>query len=249
MLKIQLLYSKAADYPERLKAIKKFSTKIHEKWRVETSFIDLSNFEGDSLEGFKTAIRSIPPQVRGRIVTSRNYCLPLSKGKNLNVINTPIAIFYDNNNIPMDVYPHLLGIFYIDIEQFMEELLRKGPTEYLSVRGLLEDPVKKILADAPHILEEGTRYQGCDLKTPAGIIDVLLKDKDGRAIIVEIETFAEDKAVSQVCRLANGYAKAAKSSLNSIRKAVVCLNYKNSVVDASKGAEVELYRVGYDRKV
>ena len=244
-----MLYSRDADYFGRLKMLRKFSAEISKRWGVKTRFIDVSRLDESQIEEFKTAIRSIPPQTRGKIVSSRNYRLPLSNGRNLNVINTPIALVYNSNNVPLDVYPHLMGTFYTDVEQFMNRLLEEGPSKYFSVRGLLEDPLKKMLADAPQILEEGLEYIGCEVETPAGTIDLLLRDRNGRILIVEVETNASDFAVSQVCRLASGYSKASGRPLSALRKAVVCINYEGSVMDASLGAEVELYRVRCERVI
>ncbi|MEM2123384.1 MAG: endonuclease NucS [Candidatus Bathyarchaeia archaeon] len=247
-MEIKILYSRDAGYFERLKILKKFSAEASRKWRVKIRFIDALRLNEDQLEGFKSEIRSIPPQVRGRIVSSNNYRLPLSNGRNLNVTNTPIALIYDDGGRgPIDVYPHLMGTFYMDIEDFMSRLLEEGPSRYFVIRGLLEDPLKKILADAPNILEEGLEYFGCEVKTPAGSIDLILRDKGGRLLIVEVETNASDFAVSQICRLASGYSKASGQPLNSMRKAVVCVNYGDSVIDACRGAEVELYRVRCER--
>src|SRR2546428_5340778 len=41
---------------------------------------------------------------RGQIVTSRGYMLPFSKGKNLNLANTPILLVEENGE-PIDVLP------------------------------------------------------------------------------------------------------------------------------------------------
>jgi hypothetical protein len=227
--------------------LKKLSAEASKKWGVKVRFIDASRLSKDRLEGFKSAIRSIPPQVRGRIVSSGNYRLPLSNGRNLNLANTPIALIYNGSGEPIDVYPHLMGTFYMDVEEFMTRLLGEGPSGYFTTRGLLEDPLKKILADAPNMLEEGLEYVGCEAETPAGIIDLLLRDKEGRLLIVEVETTASDSAVSQVCRLASGYSKASGKPLDSMRKAVVCVNCGGSLVDTCRGAEVELYRVRCER--
>ncbi|MGC8849426.1 MAG: endonuclease NucS domain-containing protein [Candidatus Bathyarchaeia archaeon] len=246
-LEIKILYSRGADYHAKLKRLRKFSGEISKKWGVKVRFIETSRLSRDRLEGFKTVIRSIPPQVRGKIVSSRNYRLPLSNGRNLNVTNTPIALVYNSRRDPLDVYPHLTGTFYMDVEGFMARLLEEGPSGYFVIRGLIEDPLKKILADAPHILEEGLAYMGCEVKTPAGTIDLILKDKDGKLLIVEVETKASDSAVSQVCRLASGYSKVSGKPLNSMRKAVVCVDHEDSLLNTCMGGEVELYRVRCER--
>ncbi|MBS7645830.1 MAG: endonuclease NucS [Candidatus Bathyarchaeia archaeon] len=246
-MEVKILYSRDADYHARLKTLRKFSAEISKRWKIKVRFIDASRLSGDRLEEFKSAIRSIPPQVRGKIVSSRNYRLPLSNGRNLNIANTPIALVYNGGRYPLDVYPHLMGTFYMDVEGFMARLLEEGPSGYFIVRGLIEDPLKKILADAPHILEEGLTYLGCEVKTPAGNIDLILRDRNGKLLIVEVETSASDFAVSQVCRLASGYSKVSGQPPNSMRKAVVCVNHEGPLLNTCMGAGVELYRVRCER--
>jgi hypothetical protein len=242
-VEIRLLYSEATEYSSSLSIIQNLTVKAAEKWNVKTTFLDVTREKNENLEKLKADIRSVPPQVRGRIVTSRNYLLPLSSGKNLNVTNTPIAIVYEDNGIPSDVYPHLIGTFYMTIEEFLERMIKMGPSNYFSMRGLLEDPIMKILSDSPSTLEKGMHYIDCEVKTSVGDIDILLRDKRGKHVVVEIETNASENAVSQVCRLASGYASYAHHNLNKIRKIIVCLNYDKSILESSKGANVEVYQL------
>ena len=242
-MEIKLLFLEGADYTSNLSAILKLTDEAAEKWSVKTTVIDISKEKNENLEKLKVDIRSVPPQVRGRIVTSRNYILPLSSSKNLNVTNTPIAIVYEDSGVPSDVYPHLIGTFYTTIEDFLDRMIKMGPSNYFSMRGLLENPIMKILADSPSTLEEGMHYINCEVKTSVGDIDILLRDKKGKHVVVEIETNATENAVSQVCRLASGYASDAHHNLDELRKVIVCLNYDKAILESSKGADVEVYQL------
>jgi hypothetical protein len=196
----------------------------------------------DETEKVESAIRSIPPQVRGRIVSSRNHILPLSRTKRLNLQNTPV-ILLRKNGLPVDVYPHLLGTNYSSPEDSIERILRVGPDEHLEARGILEDPLVKIIADYPDCLEKGMVLLETNAQTEAGVIDALMEDSSGNPVVLEAETRAKDSSVAQVCRLAAGYAKSSEIPLDKVRKIVVCLDYEGQLAATCEGSNVELYRI------
>ncbi|MBS7629587.1 DUF91 domain-containing protein, partial [Candidatus Bathyarchaeota archaeon] len=172
---------------------------------VEYRIFDGENLTSEEVENLRSKIRNIPPQVRGRIVTSRNYALPLSRSKQLNLLNTPIVLL-ERDSEPVDVYPHLLGARYRGVEDSLNNILRYGPDQYLEARGIIEDPLTRIISDCPEAIEEGLTLLGVNVRTPTGVIDVLLRDCSGRVVVVEVETTARDQSAAQVCRLAAGYS-------------------------------------------
>jgi len=215
---------------------------LREKWGIECSMTESDLLSPSDVERLKTGIRGIPPQVRGRIVTSRGHILPFSKTKNLNLKNTPVLVLYREEAV-IDVYPHILGSKYTDIPGALERILRYGPDEYLQFRGLLEEPVVKILSDFPEILGRGVKSLGSEISVNTGKIDILLEDECGRITVVEVENFADDFAVGQVCRLAAGYSSQYNTPQDSIRKVLVCLDHSSTLPDTCRGAGVELLRL------
>ncbi|MEM2941889.1 MAG: endonuclease NucS [Candidatus Bathyarchaeia archaeon] len=221
---------------------------IRKKWMMEYVVICTEQLSTENMNEIEREIRSIPPQVRGRIVSSRNHVLPLSRTKRLNLGNTPI-ILMRKNGLPVDVYPHLLGTKYYSPEDFLEKILRVGPVDYLEARGILEDPLVKIVADCPNSLEEGMTFLGADLQTDAGVIDALLKDRLENFVVVEAETRAKDSSVAQVCRLSAGYARSMNVPPDKIRKIVVCLSFEGQLAATCEGSNVELYRLEFKRVI
>lgn len=132
-MEVKILYSRDADYHARLKTLRKFSAEISKRWKIKVRFIDASRLSGDRLEEFKSAIRSIPPQVRGKIVSSRNYRLPLSNGRNLNIANTPIALVYNGGRYPLDVYPISWGRSTWTWRGSWLDCWRRGPQDISSL--------------------------------------------------------------------------------------------------------------------
>jgi len=246
--KFTLYYEKDAVYSKKIPKTEMLLEKIKRKWNVKYLLLEAHSLSPLQIDQLKNDIRSILPQMRGKIVSSRSRVLPLSKTKNPNLTNTSILLLFHNDR-PVNVFPHLLGTTYFDIETSLENIVENGPKAYLAVKGLLEEPIQKILADDPEILEKGMKFLGVDVGTESGVIDLLLQDSENRIAVVEIETRASEPAVGQVSRLAVGYSLKAKISPNKIRKLVVCEEFDESTVNACQGANVELYKVDFKRIV
>lgn len=246
--KFVLYYDKDATYSERTVKIEALLEDIKKKWKVQSIFVESHSLSPLQINQLRNDMRSVLPQARGKIVSSRSRILPLSKTKNPNLTNTPILLFFQDN-IAVNVFPHLLGTTYFDIESSLESIVENGPKAYLTVKGLLEQPIQKILADDPEILEKGMAFLEVDVETENGIIDLLLHDSQHKSVVVEIETNATEKAVAQVARLATGYSAKTEISQKEIRKLIVCERFDENTIGACKGANVELYRMETKRIV
>jgi hypothetical protein len=243
-----LLYDVKAGYEERIRRIRVLLLELKRKWQMESTFMEASEITPEQAFRFLNDVRSTSPQARGRIVASKSHVLPLSGKKNLNLSNTPILILYESGR-PVNVYPHLLGTFYRNIEDSLEEIGMYGPSKILESRGILEDPICKILADDPSLLGVGMKSLGTEVSTSTGKIDLLLKGDEETWIVVEVETHANDFAVAQVCRLAAGYSKDNNVDLGRIRRIVVCRSFEKNLIETARIAGVELYRITLTREV
>ncbi|MEM3527424.1 MAG: endonuclease NucS [Candidatus Bathyarchaeia archaeon] len=247
MYRITLYIHSKGAYISRIQGLKRILEEIFERWMVEYRIFDGENLTAEEVEDLRSKIRNIPPQVRGRIVTSRNYLLPLSRSKELNLLNTPIVLL-ERDSKPVDVYPHLLGARYRGVEDSLNSILRYGPDQYLEARGIIEDPLIRIISDCPEAIEEGLTLLEVNVGTPTGVIDVLLRDRSGRVVVVEVETMARDRSAAQVCRLAAGYSSSSSIPIENVRKMIVCLRYDGGLRETCRGSGVELYRLDF-RKV
>ena len=104
--KFTLYYEKDAAYSERIPKIEPLLEEIKRKWNVEYKSIEAHTLTPLQIDQLKNEIRSILPQIRGKIVSSRNRVLPLSKTKNPNLTNTPILLLL-HDDVPINVFPHL----------------------------------------------------------------------------------------------------------------------------------------------
>jgi len=248
MYRFVLYHDKDAAYASEIRVLTNLLEKINHKWEVDYRVVEAENLSSSQVERLKEEIRNTVPQLRGKIVSSRNKILPLSKSKNPNLTNTPILLLYHNER-PINVFPHLLGTAYIDIKSSLESIVKNGPRAHLAARGLLENPIQKILADDPSTLEDGMKFTDVDVEVESGVIDILLQDAENKFVVVEIETHAREAAVAQVCRLAASYCSTNKVSSDAIRKAIVCQQYDENVVKSCEGAHVEFYSVCVRRVV
>ncbi len=246
MYHFTLYYDQEASYQDQINPIIETLRKIQNKWETNFNVIDIENLQPTLIEQLKSHIRSIPPQIRGKIVSAKNNILPFSKNKNLNTTNTPILILYHNEK-PINVYPHMLGTTYFDIKIQLEKILENGPEAHMAARGLLEEPIQKIVADDPSILEKGIIFKDANIDVGFGVADMLLQDSEGKTAVVEIETKATEKAVAQVSRLAAGYASQSELPLNLVRKIILCQQFEERTVKACQGANVELYKLAMEK--
>ena len=245
MFKLNLYCDENAEYFVHQTSIIQILDKIKERWDLNYEIIKSSELDGNKAEKIKSEIRMIPPQIRGKIVSSRNYILPLSGSKNLNLKNTPILLLC-RNDLPLNVFPHLLGMTYHSIESFLDRIFKYGPADYLSTKGILENPLQKMLSEFPSMVEEGMRFLDLNVELENGEIDLLFKDREGKYVIVELETFARDISMTQVCRLASEFLKK-QPRLKGIRKMIVCFGFSKNILGACKDAGVELYKVKIDK--
>ncbi|MGB9135345.1 MAG: endonuclease NucS domain-containing protein [Candidatus Bathyarchaeia archaeon] len=242
MYRFVLYYEQKASYQDRIKSLNETLERIHGRWKADFTAVTVEKIGQAMVERVKNDIRRITPQVRGKIVSSKNMVLPLSKSKNLNTTNTPILILYQDEQ-PISVYPHMLGTAYFEIETQLCKILENGLEVHLAAKGLLEEPMQKILADAPSTLEKGMRFLEANKDVGFGVADVLLQDSDGRIAVVEIETEATEAAVAQVSRLAAGYAHENELLPENVRKIILCQDFDEKTAKACLGANVELYKL------
>ena len=244
MYKLELYFRPNAHYKASLVAIRQKMRDIAVKWKTGFEEFDVDGFTEEQMRELIHDIRNIPPQIRGRIVSSRGKVLPLSGSKSLNTGNTPIVILREDRSA-VSVFPHLLGTTYFDLESSLDRILNLGPKEYFQDRGLLESPIVKILADNPALIEKGMKYVGSDVQLPAGTADIILQDQEGTDVIVEVETKAGDNAVGQVLRLARSFVE--QTGRKSVRKQIVCYDFDIGLPLACKEAGIELFRIDFLR--
>jgi len=238
--RLELYCRSGKHYNALLETIRGILREISEKWKIDSEEFDVDQLSSEKRQELIDDIRSIPPQARGRIVSSRGKVLPLSGTKLLNVTNTPIVVLREDTRA-VDVFPHLLGTAYFDLTRSLNRILEVGPNEYVQDRGLLEDPIVKLVSDNPTLVEEGMSFVEANVELPAGYADLILRDRDGVDVLVEVETKAGDQAVGQVLRLARSHAK--QTGIESVRKSIICVDFEGNLPLACKEAGIDLLRL------
>ena len=241
-----VVYRKNAKYAERLPSITSTIDLVRERWGTKYKLVEMDTLPSDEADKLRAQIREVIPQSRGRIVSSGGNVLPLSHGKKLNIENTPILLFYEEERL-IQVYPHMLGKDYTSVEKGLMQLLEEGPGRSNTERGLVEPSMKRLLAGHPALLEEGASCNGVEVDVGAGVADLILSAKDERPIVVELKIHADDSAVGQVSRIAEAYATRQSLDGSTVRKAIACLTCAKNLDTACRGAGVELYVLNLTR--
>jgi hypothetical protein len=257
-----LLYVK--DPTIRSSSYKSLNSLLERLQKKEESFsaeiVNVSSLTEAQKEKIATDIRAIPPQVRGRVVSGGGMTLALSRTKNLNFDNTPILLIRDDSDKPIAVFPHALEQKVENPEDHLRKALEIGIDASLHEKRIsTEELLTEIISTVPSIIEGGTKVLGREYPTPSGSIDLLLIDKNGTPVVVEVEVTATEQAVGQVCKLAEGYAELIRkqnladreqaSLMKTMvpRKAIVSLRIKGKLHDACESAKVELYQLKTER--
>lgn len=245
MYRFELYHKHGTFYVSRTGELSQLLDAIRVRWDAQYSVVEADSLTETDKSRLLNEIRGIPPQARGKIVTSRSNILPVSGAKKLNLDNTPILVLRQDGNA-VNVYPHMLGTTYFDVESSLKKILEVGPDQHMMARGLLEEPLLKILADHPTIIESGLSFVKARVVVPAGEIDLLLRDRLGRIIVVETETHATDFAVGQVSRLAHSYGESSQTQ-SDLRKFIVCISSDPNLAGACESAGVELFRLAFNK--
>jgi hypothetical protein len=212
---------------------------------VSIKIVDASLLTEVDQDKIAADIRSIPPQIRGRVVSGGGMILALSHTKNLNFDNTPILIVKDSLDKAIAVFPHALEEKVESVEDHLKDALESGiDTALHRKRVPTEELLTELISMTPSMVEEGFTVLGREYPTSTGTIDLILLDRNGTPVVVEVEVTATEQAVGQVCKLAEGYAESTKKE---VRKAIICLKTKGMLRQSCKSAKVELYQLKTER--
>jgi RecB family endonuclease NucS len=256
-----LLYIKSSKLEDRSETpIRNLLEKLSQQEKALTvKVVDASKLTDTDQEKIAVEIRSIPPQARGRVVSGGGMILALSHAKKLNFDNTPIIIVKDNLDRPIAVFPHALEGKVETVEDHLKDALALGVDEALHRKRIpTEEILTELISTMPSIFENDATVIGHEYPTSTGTIDLLLLDKNGTPIVVEVEVTATEQAIGQVHKLAEGYSKTAETvSLESditrlarekpVRKAIICLKTKGRLQEACRSAGIELYQLKAER--
>lgn len=210
--------------------------------KIQTKEVEKQHLANE--EDVVEEIRRIKPQDRGSVVASGGSVLPISGSKKLNLQNTPVVIVKENRK-PKYVFPCKVGEKYYSIENGLS-FLKHNLSNLKGLDGVMEDSLVNIVSDSPHRLEEGLVLEDLELETPTGETDIVMKDKDGRFLVVEVEREATDSSVGQILRLCAGFETHRDLESGLVRAGIVCFRINPNVLAACTRADIEVWK--YDLK-
>ncbi len=183
-------------------------------------------------------IRSIIPQKRGAVVTSRRTILPLSGTKKLNLGNTPILLVEEDGKL-VYVFPCRVGETYYSLRQGIA-FLRSNLPGLPPLSGLSEKDLIEIILKQPDLLEEGLHDAREEVATSAGKIDIVFHDVQEKTLLVEVEREADDAPLGQTLRLCAAYEKGLSLPARSVRGMIACMRAREFIQDAARRAGIEI---------
>ncbi|SRR6266540_3480853 len=236
-----ILYHKIdASYSSTLPELLQLLESLKVKHGIELRVISADQLTAESVRELKKSLRDLPPQKRGEIVTSRGNMLPLSAGKNLNLSNTPILLV-EKDGIPIDVFPKRTEDHYRDLREGLRQMLGPGIELNQGSPSAEEDARSRFVSNVS-ALEPGLELTGEEVHVEAGNIDLLLRDKTNRFLVVEIEREARDATIGQVLRLSASLAERENISPDSIRKVIICARINSHVELAARSIKIEIHK-------
>jgi hypothetical protein len=238
--KLFLYYDVKSGYSDKIPELVSLLHLLSTQRGAEFEVIPHDKMTGESESNLKKAIYElqIHPQGRGQIVTSRGNMLPFSKGKNLNLANTPILLVEENGK-PIDVLPKRVQGHFTSVEAGLLEMLENSVQFGKAVFSAENLAISRIMKD-PRVIEDGLEIIGQEVDIPAGKIDLLAKDQNQRFLVVEFEREATDASLGQIIRLGASFAKLEKVPPNVVRKMIVCGRAYDHHKEAAESVGIEV---------
>jgi hypothetical protein len=243
---VNLCFDQNANYKEGVEEIRGRINILEKEEKVEYHESEAHELRKSDYEKLTEEIRSLRPQKRGTVVARRKFPLPLSNSKKLNLFNTPVLFVRSRTGALEYVFPCLFGETYYNISKGIDHLDASLPN-FAPLSGDMEDTIAdNFLANLPKY-EDGLALLGREMETSAGLADIVLSDKSGKHMIVEVERDATEHALGQVLRLSAGYEKKLSLTRSKVRSAIVCARIHDFMRDAAARADVEIWMVAQNQ--
>jgi hypothetical protein len=238
--KLFLYYDLKSVYPDKISELVQLLDSIRTQHAIEFEEIPRDKMTSESEGNLKNALYKLQlhPEGRGEIVTGRGNMLPLSKGKNLNLANTPILLIEENGK-PVDVLPKRIQGHFTSVKAGLLDMLENGLQIGKIVPSVENMAISRVIKD-PRIIEDGLEIIGREIDVPAGKIDLLAKDQNQMYLVVEFEREATDECIGQIIRLSASFVKQNKLSSEAVRKMIVCGRAYDHYIDAAKSVSIEV---------
>ena len=200
----------------------------------EISILSPSSIDEDKIID---EIRSLPPQIRGRIRYGKGKLLPLTRSGHLNYSNTSIMLVYERDKL-VDVYPKMLGSKYFSL---LDGIRKIQSTETY----LYEESLVLLLSQHPELINCSNVVKK-HFNIEIGEVDLLLQDNKGEMVLVEVEEIIKDKAVAQIIGLKN---KLKQIGISVNRLVLFGFDIERNAISPAKEVGVEIWLLKINRIV
>ncbi|MFX0060896.1 MAG: endonuclease NucS domain-containing protein [Candidatus Hermodarchaeota archaeon] len=242
-----LFHSKDTD-TKKLTNILDMLKAISETKNIPFTVRDVSKWKDSQKGELLRLIRDISGRKKIAVKSHGGGALPISRTGLLNLKNIPILLVYEADKA-LWVFPHAAQKVRREIEDYLQLVLDSKNPENLAFDVFSEEDIIRILKNYPYFIESGLQFVDEEVPIEGGRIDAVFLDSQDRHFLIEVEIVAQDNAVGQVSRFVEPYANKFNVPLDQIRMGIVCLEISNSVQNACKVANIEVFRLSVVRVV
>lgn len=239
---VNLYFEQSATYSENLVKIRSKTNELVREGKIVFYEFESHELRRADIEKLEEEIRTLRPQKRGTVVAKRKYPLPLSNSKKLNLRNTPILLVESKDGNLEYVFPCLFGETYYSVLKGSDHLEACLP-DLAPLSGDMEDSIAVRFLSNLAEYEDGLTLLGREIETSAGLADMVLVDKNGKHMIVEVERDATEHALGQILRLSAGYEKKFNLTRSQVRSLIVCARVHEFMREAASRADIEIWTV------
>ncbi|MFX0090298.1 MAG: DUF91 domain-containing protein [Candidatus Hodarchaeota archaeon] len=215
---------------------------ISEIKKIPYDICDISDWDEDQTRDLLLLIRDISARKKIAVKSQGGGALPISRSGLLNHRNIPILLVHEFDR-PTWVFPHMAQKVRYETLDYLQLVMESESPEEITIDVFSEEDIIRILKNYPYFIEPELEFVDTEVAVEGGRIDAIFLDSQGRHFLIEVEIVARDNALGQVSRFVEPYISKFNVPPDKIRKGIVCLQISNSVLNACKVANIEVFRL------
>lgn len=231
--------------PEEKEECIQLLEQVKVKHSVDYGIIDTSLLAEDARHDLISNIRQVSAAQGVAVKSQGKGPLPISRNaSSLGKICT--LLLYDDNKL-IGVYPHSRNMKRNDVVPYLQKVIASDDMNaILEQQAITEDDISRMITTFPELIEPGLKFLDTEVTVDGGRIDAVFVDNEGKHLLIEIEIEVKDNAIGQLQRFIT-YSDKFQIARDHVRLGFVCARIAESRLNACKGANIEVYRLGLDR--
>ena len=215
--------------------------KVKKKHQIEYDIVDVTSLAEEKRESMLESLRVLSRKKAIGVVSRGRGALPISRSGKLGNMGILVRT---RDGTPDSVYPHVKNGKRIDCVMHLKELIHADNIDELKdEESISEQDISRMITSLPELIEGDMKFLETEVETDGGRIDAVFRDRNGNALLIEIELKADDNAIAQVQRFKIPYSEKFNVPLEKIRLGIVCTDIGKSRQNACLAAGIEVYKL------